>query len=209
MQSSPPPVAEITTLFWDIGGVVLTNGWDRHARRNCVDSFGLDWEEFADRHEFVAHDFEVGRINLDQYLLRTIFYRDRPFQPGEFAAAMKAESQPLPGTLDLLAELAAAGHLMLTLNNESLELNEHRISAFGLRDYFSGFLSSCYLGVKKPEPGIYRLAFQITQRRPDECLFIDDRSLNLECARDEGLNGIQFTSADQLRWRLTDAGVLG
>lgn len=208
MQSLLRLVAEITTLFCDIGGVVLTNGWDRHARRNCVESFGLDWEEFADRHEFVAHDFEVGRIDLEQYLLRTVFYRERPFPTSKFVAAMKAESQPLEGTLDLLADVATSGCLMVTLNNESLELNEHRINAFGLRNYFSAFLSSCYLGVKKPEPEIYRLALQITQRRGDECLFIDDRSLNLECARDEGLDGLQFTGADQLRRQLHDVGLL-
>jgi putative hydrolase of the HAD superfamily len=199
MRSLPWLVAEITTFFWDLGGVVLTNGWDRVARRNCVESFDLDWEEFADRHDFVAHDFEVGRIDLEEYLLRTVFYRDRSFAPIDFMAAMKAESQPLPGSLDLVAEIAAAGYLMVTLNNESRELNEHRIETFGLRRHFSAFLSSCYLGVKKPEPVIYRLAFDITQRRPEECLFIDDRSLNLECARDQGLAGIPFRDADQLR----------
>ena len=120
---------------------------------------------------------------------------------------MKAQSQALPGTLDVLADLRDAGYLLVTLNNESRALNEHRIERFRLRDYFTVFLSSCYLGVKKPEPEIYRLAFQLTQRRRSECLFIDDRDLNLECALDEGLLGVRFESADQLRGALHDKGL--
>lgn len=198
----------VTTVFFDVGGVLLTNGWDRHSRRATIDAFELDWEEFRDRHDFVAHDFEIGRMDLDQYLRRTVFYRERRFPPEEFVALMKAQSAELPGSLDVVAELSAAGITLATLNNESRELNEHRIEKFGLQRYFTVFLSSCYLGVKKPEAAIYRLAFQLTQRRPEECLFVDDRSLNLECALDEGLGGIRFESAEQLRAEFVSLGVL-
>jgi putative hydrolase of the HAD superfamily len=201
-------VPEITTLFFDIGGVVLTNGWDRHCRRTVIEGFGLDHGEFQDRHDPVAHDFETGRLPLARYLERTVFYRARDFTQDEFFAAMKAQSRPLPGGLELLDELAGTGLLLTTLNNESRELNEHRIDTFGLRDRFTMFLSSCYLGVKKPEPEIYRMAFQITQVRPEQALFIDDRPLNLECALDEGLHGVRFDSAGQLRGELADRGVL-
>lgn len=199
--------AEITTIFFDLGGVILTNGWDRHARRHCIDSFGLDWEEFRDRHDFVAHDFEIGRLDLTGYLDRTVFYRERAFTREDFAASMQAESEALPGSLEILSALQRAGYVLATLNNESRPLNEYRIERFGLRRYFSTFLSSCYLGVKKPEAEIYRLALDLTQRDPAECLFVDDRSLNLECARDEGLAGILFTGPDQLRSELHDRGV--
>ena len=198
----------VTTVFFDVGGVLLTNGWDRHSRRAAIDAFELDWEEFRDRHDFVAHDFEIGRMDLDQYLRRTVFYRERRFPPEEFVASMKAQSAELPGSLDVVAELSAAGITLATLNNESRELNEHRIEKFGLQRYFTVFLSSCYLGVKKPDAAIYRLAFQLTQRRPEECLFVDDRSLNLECALDEGLGGIRFESAEQLRAEFVSLGVL-
>jgi len=207
VTSTSPDTRSISTLFFDIGGVILTNGWDRTCRHQVVAQFDLDWEEFADRHDFMAHDFEIGRISLAQYLERTVFYRRRTFSPDEFTSAMFAASIELPGALDLLADVAATGLLMVTLNNESRELNEHRISHFGLRRYFSAFLSSCYLGIKKPEPEIYRLALEVTQRPVEECLFIDDRALNLECALDVGLAGIQFASVDQLRSELAHRGV--
>ncbi len=198
----------ITTLFFDVGGVLLTNGWDRNSRRRVVESFGLDYEEFRDRHEALAHGFETGQIDLAEYLRRTIFYRARDFTQDEFVAAMKAESAALPGSLELLDELAGCDVFLATLNNESRELNEHRIETFGLRRHFRTFLSSCYLGHKKPEPEIYRLAFAVTQARPDNALFIDDRLLNIECAHDEGMRGVHFTNPSRLRRDLVAEGVL-
>lgn len=199
----------ITTVFFDVGGVLLTNGWDRHCRRRVVEHrFGLDYEEFRDRHDFVAHDFEIGALSLYDYLQRTVFYRTRAFSPEEFYAAMQAQSQELPGTRDVIRQLQASSIQLATLNNESRALNEYRIEHFDLRNHFSLFLSSCYLGVKKPEPQIFRLAFQITQRSPEECLFVDDRALNLECARDEHLDGVLFEDAGSLRAALVEKGAL-
>jgi len=199
-------MADVTTLFFDIGGVLLTNAWDRRSRRHCVQSFGLDWDEFQDRHEFVADAFETGHMTLDEYLERTLFYRERPFTRDDFAAGMQAESMALPGALEYAAELSD-DYLLATLNNESRELNEYRIETFGLRDIFSVFLTSAYLGVKKPDEAIYRLALDITQRRPEESIFIDDRPLNLECASDLGLHTIAFESVDQLASELATLGI--
>ena len=137
----------ISAVFFDVGGVLLTNGWDRHRRRRVIDQFGIDWEEFRDRHDFVAEYFETGKMELEEYLARTLFYRSRDFTPEEFVAAMKAASQELPGSLDVVRDLHDTGMFLATLNNESRELNEHRIDTFGLRTWFSVFLSSCYLGV--------------------------------------------------------------
>jgi putative hydrolase of the HAD superfamily len=202
-------VAEVNTLLFDLGGVLLTNGWDRASRRKAVDRFHLDWEEFEDRHELVLHGFEIGQVTLSEYLQRTVFYRDRSFSREEFKEFIFEQSQPLPGSLEFLAELAAPRRLLMaSLNNESLELNEYRISRFGLKNYFSAFFSSCYLGVRKPDAGIYQLAIRITQRAPQECVFIDDRGLNLECARDLGMHVIQFRSPAQLREDLAKQGVL-
>jgi putative hydrolase of the HAD superfamily len=202
-------VAEVNTLFFDMGGVLLTNGWDRAARRKAVDRFHLDWEEFEDRHELVLHGFEIGQVTLSEYLQRTVFYRDRSFTGEDFKDFIFEQSQPLPGSLEFMAELAAPRRLLMAaLNNESLELNEYRISRFGLKNYFSAFFSSCYLGVRKPDAGIYQLAIRITQRAPQECVFIDDRGLNLECAHELGMHVIQFRSPAQLREDLADLGVL-
>ncbi len=199
---------EITTLFFDVGGVLATNGWDRHARRNCVESFGLDWDEYRDRHEFVADAFETGAMSIDGYLDRTVFYRDRDFTRSSFVEAMRGESQPYPEALDLIDRLASSGkYLLATLNNESRELNAHRVAAFGLDRYFSVFLTSGYLGVKKPDERIYRLALDITQRDPDECVFVDDRALNLECASLLGMTGLHFQTVTQLDTDLAELGV--
>ena len=201
-------MSDVKVLFFDVGGVLLTNGWDRDARRLACECFDLDWEDFQDRHDFVAPDFEMGRLTMEEYLHRTIFYRQQPFTEDEFVAFMKAQSAAMPDSLALLSDLASPGEYVLaTLNNESRELNDHRIETFGLRRYFSMFMSSCYLGMRKPEEDIYRVAVDVTQHRPEECVFIDDRMLNLECAERAGIHPIHFSDADQLRASLNEFGV--
>ncbi len=200
-----PPV---NTLFWDNGGVILTNGWDRGSRKAAVEKFHLDWVDFEDRHELMLHAFECGQASLDDYLRRTVFYRDRPFTTEDFKRFMFDQSQAFPEPLEFLGQLAGARRYMLaTLNNESLEINDYRIHKFHLRDYFEAFFSSCYLGVRKPDRGIYSLALKITQRNPEECVLIDDRSLNLECARELGMHTIQFKNLAQLRDDLSQLGI--
>ena len=199
---------DIKVLLFDVGGVLLTNGWDREARRLACERFELDWDDFQDRHEFVAPDFETGKLTMTEYLRRTVFYRERPFTEDEFVDFMKAQSEAMPDSLALLADLAASGdYVLATLNNESRELNDHRIETFGLREYFSVFMSSCYLGMRKPEEHIYRVAVDITQHRPEQCVFIDDRELNLECAERAGIKPVRFKNAEQLRISLRELGV--
>jgi putative hydrolase of the HAD superfamily len=201
-------MAGIEMLFWDNGGVILTNGWDRSSRRKAVEHFHLDWEDFADRHELMLNAFETGEATLDQYLQRTVFYRQRTFTIEEFKAFMFSQSQPFPESLELLAQLARTRRCsMAALNNESREINEYRITQFRLRDYFESFFSSCYLGLRKPDPEIYRRALQITQQKPETCVMIDDRDLNLECARELGMRTIQFQNAAQLRDELARMGI--
>jgi putative hydrolase of the HAD superfamily len=202
-------VAEVTTLFWDMGGVLLTNGWDRASRREAIEKFHLDWEEFEDRHELLLNAFETGQVSLDDYLQRTVFYRERPFTREEFKAFMFAQSQPLTESLEFLKQLAQTRRFLIAaLNNESREINEYRIHKFNLRDYFDVFLSSCYLGVRKPDAAIYRLALSITQCPPAECVFIDDRGLNLECARELGVGTVHFRNPKQLRDEIARYGVV-
>ena len=202
-------MAEVSTLFWDNGGVILTNGWDRDARKAAVEKFHLDWADFEDSHELMLNAFEEGRIALDEYLRRTVFYRDRPFPVEQFRQFMFERSQPFPESLDFLGKLASERrYMMAALNNESLELNEYRIHTFRLRDYFEAFFSSCYLGMRKPGAEIYTKVLKITQCAPAECVLIDDRELNLECARELGLNTIQFQNVSQLRSELKKLGVI-
>jgi putative hydrolase of the HAD superfamily len=200
-------MASVETLFWDNGGVILSNGWDRAARMEAVEKFHLDWDDFEDRHELMLNAFETGQASLDQYLQRTVFYRARPFTMEEFKSFMFTQSKPYPESLKFLGTLARTKrYILAALNNESREINEYRIKEFRLRDYFEAFFSSCYLGVRKPDAQIYRLALSITQREPAECVMIDDRGLNLECARELGMQTIQFQNVGQLK---EDLGRLG
>jgi putative hydrolase of the HAD superfamily len=201
-------MTEVSTVFWDNGGVILTNGWDRRSRQLAVEKFHLDFADFEDRHELMLNAFECGKATLEEYLQRTVFYRERPFTIDDFKRFMFEQSQPIAEPLEFLGELARTRrHMMAALNNESLEINEYRIRTFRLRDYFSAFFSSCYLGVRKPERGIYTLALKITQREPAECVLVDDRGLNLECAREMGMHTIRFVSLAQLRNDLAQWGI--
>ena len=198
----------ITTIFFDIGGVLLTDGWGHDSRRAAAEQFGLDWEEYSDRHEKVGHAIETNRMSLEQYLDRAIFYRPREFSREEFRAFIFAQSQPKPESIAIVAQLAdSKNHFLATINNEVLELNLYRLEHFGLRRYFRVFFSSCFLGLRKPDEAIYRLALQVTQEAPANCIFIDDREVNLECPRELGLNTILFRDAAQLRSELTEAGI--
>jgi len=198
----------ITTIFFDIGGVLLTDGWGREARRGAAEKFRLDWDEFSDRHEKLAHAMETNRLPLEDYLDRAVFYQPREFSRKEFRDFIFAQSQAKPDSLALLSELAATRkYLLATINNEMLELNLFRLEHFGLRSCFSVFFSSCFLGLWKPDEAIYRLALNVTQRPAAECIFIDDRKVNLECPRKLGMSTIQFESATQLRTELQEQGV--
>jgi putative hydrolase of the HAD superfamily len=198
------------TVFWDNGGVILTNGWDRAGRKAAVEKFKLDWEDFSDRHELMLNAFEIGQISLDEYLQRVVFYRKQPFTKDDFRNFMFELSQPFPESLEYLGKLVGTGrYLMMSLNNESREINEYRIETFDLQKYFKAFLCSAYLGIRKPEPKIYKMALQIAGRRADECVFVDDRGLNLEAARELGMHTVQYKSVGQLRDDLARYGVKG
>lgn len=199
---------EIKALFWDVGGVLLSNAWDRTQRALALQKFKLDEIEFHDRHEMLVSSFERGKINLAEYLDRTVFYRERPFTREEFTNFIYSLSQPDNDALNFARELARSSkYLMSTINNESKDLNLYRIREFGLREIFSVFVSSCYVGLRKPEIGIYQLALEITQQNPEETCFIDDRELNLESAARLGMHTIRMENAKQLQEALAELGV--
>jgi putative hydrolase of the HAD superfamily len=201
-------VSAIRAIFWDVGGVLLTNAWDHTQRSAALAHFHLDEQEFHDRHEMVVSSFERGKITLDEYLDRTVFYRPRPFARDEFRDFMFSLSQALPGVLEFALALRDSDkYFMGTINNESRELNAYRIEKFGLRQIFRVFVSSCFVGLRKPERDIYRLALETTQFPGEECCFIDDRSLNLECAAKLGMKTIEMKGVEQLRADLEKFGV--
>lgn len=201
-------MAQITTIFSDIGGVILTNGWDRNSRREAANVFHLDWEELRDRHDLTFPAFDSGHITLNEYLDRTLFYRPRSFTREEFTAFMFAQSKEYPEARAILdGVVASAKYFVGAINNEPLELNQYRIEAFHLKRTFLVFFSSCYVRARKPDEAIYRFALQVTQRAAEECVFIDDRPLNLECPQRMGMNVIQYQNPEQLRMELCRLGV--
>jgi putative hydrolase of the HAD superfamily len=208
LPSGGADLAEITTLFWDIGGVILTNGWDRGSRREAAAAFHLDAEEFEDRHDLAFPAFDAGQSTLNEYLDRTIFYRSRSFTREEFTAFMFAQSKEYPDARGILDSISTKKKYFIgAINNEPLELNEYRIEAFHLRRNFEVFFSSCYVRSRKPEEQIFRVALEVTQRPPEKCIFVDDRPLNLENPRRLGMNTIHYQNAAQLRSELGNYGV--
>jgi putative hydrolase of the HAD superfamily len=202
--------AHAPTLFFDVGGVILTNGWDTGSRKLAAEQFGLDYAQFQTRHEMLKTAMETGRISLDAYILKTVFHRSRTFSPDEFKRFMLGRSTPLDQgeTLDWLRALAATGKYRLyTLNNESRELHEYRVRTFKLDQIFRAFLTSCYLGQVKPDEDIYLNALGIAGCPREQAIFIDDRELNVEPAIALGLNAVRFTGLDALREFLKDFGV--
>lgn len=196
------------TLFFDVGGVLLTNGWDTAARNRAIEAFGLDALDFHTRHGMVKTAFETGRLSLDAYIEKTVFHVERPFSREEFRALMLDQSQPLGETLDWVRKLAAGGmHRLFTLNNESRELHEHRVRTFGLGSIFRAFLTSCYLGQVKPDEEIYRNARGIAGCGAGDAIFIDDRPVNVETAIRLGFRAIRFQDLDTLRAELAPLGI--
>jgi putative hydrolase of the HAD superfamily len=197
-------------ILFDVGGVLLTNGWDTRQRALVLERFGLDREAFEARHPEPYRAWEAGAISAAAYLDATVFYEPRSFSRDEFFSAICGQSFPLPdGALGILKELSASHKCMLgALNNEARETNAFRFQAFGLRRYFKVALSSCYLGLRKPEPAMFQRALDILGGPPQRILFIDDREENVAGAAAAGWNAVRFTGADALRRKLASLGVL-
>jgi putative hydrolase of the HAD superfamily len=200
-----PPV---THVFFDIGGVLGTNGWDSEQRAAAAARYDLG-PEFDSRHREIAGDWELGRITFDEYLDVAVFYEPRPFTRDEFRACMLEQSRPFPESIELARRIGKRGDVRLfTLNNESAELNQHRIDAFDLAETFDAFFSSCWMGVRKPTGQIYDAALAMAQAVPDTSLFIDDRRQNLGPASARGMQTILYRSPEQLEAALREAGLL-
>jgi putative hydrolase of the HAD superfamily len=196
-------VTEIRHIFFDIGGVLGSNGWDREQRHAAVERFGLNAEDFQWRHEEVFGEWEEGRITLNEYLDIAVFYTERDFTREEFREFMCAQSVPNQETIEIARALSRdPRYTLMTLNNESEELNIHRIDKFGISELFEAFISSCWVGVRKPIRRFYNRALGIAHAQPECSLFIDDRQQNLIPASSLGMNTILFKSASQLRFDL-------
>lgn len=199
---------KIQTLLLDIGQVILTNGWDRYARKRAADKFKLEPQEFDDRHKIFFDKFETGKITLDDYLRYVIFYQERSFSKEEFLNFMYAQSKPVKDSMAYFLSIKNKYKLrVFSLNNEGRELNDYRIKHFHLEKLFDGFISSCFVHLRKPEPEIYLMGRDISNTAPESCLFIDDRAIHVRIAKELGFNAIQFTGLAKAKKQMAQLGL--
>ena len=199
----------LTHVFFDIGGVLGTNGWDREQRARALEQFGVEDEDFEHRHHQVVSEFETGAMSLEEYLDVTVFHTPRLFSREDFELYMLSLSEPNPYSIQVARHAAAAGRVrLMTMNNESAVLNVHRIEHFGLKAIFPTFLSSCWLGVRKPQRTFFERGLGIAQAEPRASLLVDDRDQNLAPAASLGMRTIRFTDPESLARQLAEHGVL-
>ncbi len=182
---------KISVLFTDIGGVMLTNGWDEKSRELAVKKFKLDLKDLNERHHLIFDTFEEGKLTLNEYLERVVFHKKRNFKLSEFKEFMFAQSKPYDDMIHLISSLKTKYNLrVIVVSNESRELNDYRIKKFGLNNFVDSFVSSCYVHFRKPDKDIYKMALDIVQVKPKESVFIDDRPIFVEVAKSMGINGV-------------------
>lgn len=198
----------ITTLFLDIGGVLLTNGWGRDSRRKVAAALQLDFAEIDERHHLTFDTYEEGHLSLDDYLQRVIFYEKRPFTPQAFKEMMFAESRPFPDMIALFTTLKAQHQLKIAaVSNEGRELAEYRIRQFHLKELFDLFIVSSFVHIRKPDVHMYQMALDVAQARPDQVIYIDDRAMLVDVARGLGIHGIHHTGFASTQHALAHLGL--
>jgi putative hydrolase of the HAD superfamily len=199
----------LTHVFFDIGGVLGTNGWDREQRARALQKFSLEDDDFEHRHHQVVSEFETGAMSLEEYLDVTVFYTPRLFSREDFELYMLSLSEPNAYTIQVAKHVAASGRVrVMTMNNESAVLNAYRIERFGLTAIFSAFLSSCWMGVRKPSRVFFERGLGIAQADPGTSLLIDDRDQNIAPAAALGMNTIHYQNPEALARELAQYGVL-
>lgn len=199
---------EITTLFLDIGGVLLTDGWGHLARRRAATHFKLEWAEMEDRHHLVFETYEEGKLTLEEYLDRVIFYQKRPFTQAQFRRFMFAQSKPCPKMIELVAHLKARHRLKIAVvSNEGRELNAYRIQKFKLDRFVDSFVSSCFVHVRKPDADIFRLALDITHTPARQTLYIENTPMFVEVAKGLGIRSVLHTDCSSTYEKLASFGL--
>ncbi len=202
------PETSIQALFIDLGGVMLTNGWDSGTRRAAALHFGFDQAEMDARHRMTFDTYEIGKLTLAEYLARAVFFQPRSFTPEEFTAWILDQSRPYPEMLQMVRDLKAKyGLKVFVVSNEGRELTQFRIAKFHLGDFVDAFVSSCFVGLRKPDNDIYRLALDMIQVAPDRIAYLDDRQLFVEVAGRFGIQAIHHVAYDTTVARLASLGL--
>jgi putative hydrolase of the HAD superfamily len=208
MKKRPSRQFEITTLFLDVGGVLLTNGWDHHERRRAAKHFKLEWTEMEERHSLNFETHEQGRMTFEQYLSRVVFYQKRPFTRAQFRSFMCAQSKPYLDMIKLVVRLKAQHGVKITVvSNESRELNAYRIRKFKLHEFVDSFISSCFVQLRKPDVEIFRLALDISQAPARQVVYIENTPMFVQIAEGLGIRSILHTDYRSTRAKLTALGL--
>jgi putative hydrolase of the HAD superfamily len=198
----------ITALFLDIGGVLLTNGWDHDARRRAAKTFDIDYDDMSERHHLTFDTYEEGKLSLYEYLKRVVLHRERPFSLEEFRTFMFAQSQPYPDMIDLIRQLKERYDLKTAaVSNEGRELTIYRIQEFNLSSVIDFFVSSCFVHFRKPDADIYRIALDIAQVPPNQVVYVEDRLMFVEVAQGLGIHGIRHAGYESTRSALAAFGL--
>ena len=199
---------QITTLFLDVGGVLLTDGWDHRARERAATKFKLELAEMEERHHLTFDTYEEGKLTPEEYLARVVFYEKRPFTPAQFRNFMFAQSKPHPEMIDSVRRLKARyGLKIAVVSNEARELNAYRIRKFKLNDFVDFFISSCYVHVRKPDADIFRLALDIAQVPAQHVVYIENTSMFVQVAEGLGIRSILHTDYKSTRAKLAALGL--
>lgn len=198
----------VNTIFTDLGGVLLTNGWDRGSRRRAIDLFKLDPEETEERHHLTFDTYEVGKITLDEYLDRVVFYKNRAFSRNKFRQFMYDQSKPYPEMLKLVQDLKKKyGVKVAVLSNEGRELAEYRIKQFHLNDFIDFFIVSSFVHFRKPDADIFRIALDTAQVKPEQVVYLEDRAMFVQVADQLGIRGLRHIDYKTTREELKKLGL--
>ncbi|MGA8593803.1 MAG: HAD hydrolase-like protein [Bryobacteraceae bacterium] len=195
-------------VFSDVGGVIATNGWDTPLRATMVEHFRLDQKEVDSRHQLMFDSFERGNLTFDEYLNWTVFYEPRPFTVEEVRQWVFDQARMLPGTYDLYKKVKAKNGIKLALiSNEGGGLTEDRVRRFRLGELADYMLFSNTVGMRKPDPGIWKLALVLAQVSMNESIYIDDRKMFVDFAAHLGFTAYQHVSAAETEKYLTSLGL--
>lgn len=198
----------VTTLFLDVGEVLLTNGWDHHARRRAAKNFKLGWSEMEERHRLVFETHEEGKLSFEEYLGWVVFYEKRAFTRNQFRNFMFAQSKPYPRMIELVSQLKDRyGLKIVVVSNESREVNAYRIRTFKLDQLVDTFISSCFVHMRKPDAEMFRLALDLAQTPPAQVVFIDNTPMFVQIAERLGIRSILHVDYESTRARLAAFGL--
>jgi putative hydrolase of the HAD superfamily len=200
----------VACVFVDVGGVLLTDGWDHLARKRAARTFKLKWAEMEDRHHLIFETYEEGKLSLEEYLDRVVFHQQRAFTRAQFRKFMLAQSKPFPEMIELLARLKVRHRLKIAVvSNEGRELNTYRIRKFKLDSFVDFYVTSCFVHVRKPDAEIFRLALDMAQVPARHVLYIDNTPMFVQIAKDMGIRSILHTSYNTTRAKLSAFGLSG